>query len=85
MGTAMLHTPIKTVVIHSSKEWNEEVDGFVVILMEFNSARWHTILKFNNTVYGRSLIVTSHVLALVKFSPSCWPLPTSLHKQINNL
>ena len=31
--------------------------------MEFSSFRWQTILKFNNTVYGRSLIVTSHVWA----------------------
>ena len=29
--------------------------------MEFSSARWQTIFKFNNTMYGRSLIVTSHV------------------------
>ena len=31
--------------------------------MEFSSAGWQTILKFNNTVYGRSLIFTSHVWA----------------------
>ena len=34
MGTAMFHTPIKTillVVIHSSKNKTEKVDGFVVI------------------------------------------------------
>ena len=29
--------------------------------MEFSSARWQTIFKFNKTVYGRSLIVTSHI------------------------
>ena len=60
----MCHTPIKTillVIIHSSKNKTEKVDGFAVILMEFSSARWQTIFKFNNTVYGRSLIVTSHV------------------------
>ena len=64
MGTAMFHTPIKTillVIIHSSKNKTEMVDGFAVFLMEFSSARWQTIFKFNNTVYGRSLIVTSHV------------------------
>ena len=34
MGTAMFHTPIKTVVlviIHSSKNKMEKVDGFAVI------------------------------------------------------
>ena len=34
MGTAMFHTPIKTillVVIHSSKNKTEKVDGFAVI------------------------------------------------------
>ena len=34
MGTAMFHTPIKTillVVIHSSKNKTEKVDGFGVI------------------------------------------------------
>ena len=66
MGTAMFYCPIYSillVVIHSSKNKTEEVDGFAVILMEFSSARWQTILKLNNTVYGRSLIVTSHVCA----------------------
>ena len=60
----MFHTPIKTillVVIHSDKNKTEKVDGFLAFLMEFSSARWQTIFKFNNTVYGRSLIVTSHV------------------------
>ena len=64
MGTAMFHTPVKTillVIIHSSNNKTENVDGFAVILMEFSSARWQTIFKYNNTVYGRSLIVTSHV------------------------
>ena len=28
--------------------------------MEFSSARWQTIFELNNTVYGRSLIITSH-------------------------
>ena len=52
----MFHTPIKTillVIIHSSKNKTEKVDGFAVI--------FDGIFKFNNTVYGRSLIVTSHV------------------------
>ena len=34
MGTAMFHTPIKTillVIIHSSKNKTERVDGFAVI------------------------------------------------------
>ena len=34
MGTAMFHTPIKTIlleVIHSSKNKTEKVDGFAVI------------------------------------------------------
>ena len=34
MGTAMFHTPIKTillVIIHSSKNKTEKVDGFAVI------------------------------------------------------
>ena len=31
--------------------------------MEHSLARWQTIFKFNNTVYGRSLIVTNHVWA----------------------
>ena len=56
----MFYSPIHTillVVIHSSKNKTEKVDG----LMEFSSARWQTIFKFNNTVCGRSLIVTSHV------------------------
>ena len=64
MGTEMFHTPIKTillVIIHSSKNKTEKVDGFAVIVMEFSSARWQTIFNFNNTVYGRSLIATSHV------------------------
>ena len=64
MGIAMFQSPIKTillVIIHSSKDKTEKVDGFAVILIEFSSARWQTIFKFNNTVYGRSLIVTSHV------------------------
>ena len=64
MGTAMFYGRIYTillVVIHSSKNKTENVDGFAVILMEFSSARWQTIFKFNNTVCGRSLIVTSHV------------------------
>ena len=64
MGTAMLNISIKTIllaVIHSSKNKTENVHGFTVILIEFRSARWQTIFKFINTVYGRSLIVTSHV------------------------
>ena len=64
MGTAMFYSPIYTillVVIHSSKNKTEKVDGFAVIFDGFTSARWQTIFKFNNTVYGRSLIVTSHV------------------------
>ena len=64
MGTAMFYSPIYTillVVIHSSKNKTEKVDGFAEFLMEFSSARWQTIFKFNNAVYGRSLIVTSHV------------------------
>ena len=64
MGTVMFHTPIKTillVIIHSSKNKTERVDGFAVIFDGFSSARWQTIFKFNNTVCGRSLIVTSHV------------------------
>ena len=43
MGTAMFYTPIKTillVIIHSSKNKTEKVDGFAVFLMEFSSARW---------------------------------------------
>ena len=35
--------------------------------MEFSSARWQTIFKFNITVYDRSLIVTSHVWACKVF------------------
>ena len=34
MGTAMFHTPIKTillVIIHSSKNKTERVDGFAII------------------------------------------------------
>ena len=66
MGRITFHTPIETillVVIHSSKNKTEKVDSFAVInfLMEFSLARWQTILKFNNTVYGRSLIVNSYV------------------------
>ena len=34
MGTAMFHTPVKTillVIIHSSKNKTEKVDGFAVV------------------------------------------------------
>ena len=60
----MFHTPIKSialVVIHISKNKTEKVDNLAIILIEFSSARWQTILKFNNTVHGRSLIFTGHV------------------------
>ena len=60
----MFHTPIKTillVIIHSSKNKTEKVDGFAVIFDGIQLSQMQTIFKFNNTVYGRSLIVTSHV------------------------
>ena len=63
MGTAMFHMPIWTillVVIHSSKNKVEKVDDFGVILMEFSSPTWQKIFKFNNTVYGKSLLITSY-------------------------
>ena len=43
-------------------------------LMEFSSARWQTIFKFYGTVYGRRLIVTSHVWACKVCCRCCFEL-----------
>ena len=64
MGTAMFYSPIYTillVVIHSSKNKMEKVDGFAVSFDGIQLSQMATIFKYNNTVCGRSLIVTSHV------------------------
>ena len=49
--------------------------------MEISSARWQTIFIFNNTVYGRSLIVTSHVWACrIVLSLLLWAPGTEKYK-----
>ena len=67
MGTIIFHTSIITillVVMHSSKNKMQKFDGFAVILMEFSSARWHTISNLITLCMVEVwYVVTSHVWA----------------------
>ena len=60
----MFYSPIYTILlvdIHSSKNKMKKVDGFAVIFDGIQLSQMANNFKYNNTVYGRSLIVTSHV------------------------
>ena len=88
MGTAMFHMPIWTillVVIHSSKNKVEKVDDFGVILMEFSSPTWQKIFKFNNTVYGKSLLITSYAWACKVLLSSLLHASGTKKKNISNI
>ena len=50
-------------MIHFNKDKEPEINNFNKILLESSSFRWLTNSKFNNTMRGRSLSFTIHVLA----------------------
>ena len=59
-----VYNPIYTillVVIHSSKNKTEKVEGFAVIFDGIQLSQMANNFQFNITVCGRSLIVTNHV------------------------